>query len=130
MKKLLLIALLIVGCEDKYKRSTPSYKQSNPYKTKSSNSVSNFKILDCRGKWESGRFRVIGEVKNIGNIASGVQIEAIARDSNGKLIGSEKFWPNSTNNLSAGSSTGIGFTITKDPSAKTMECRIVSQNIW
>jgi len=105
---------------------------SKPKRIHSKASKPNFKIIDCYGVRRSSdnAFRVIGEVQNIGDVSAGVQIEAIARDRNGRLVGSVKFWPNSVSNIPPNSSTGIGHTITKDHSATEMECRIVSTTVW
>ena len=69
-------------------------------------------------------------MKNIGNVSAGVQIEAIARDSNGRLVSSQKFWLNNSNNILSDSSTNIGRIITNDRSAKNMECNIISTEVW
>lgn len=93
--------------------------------------VSNFKILSFRAVWgEFGTLRVIGEVKNTGSIAAGVELEAIARDSNGNLVDVAKFWPNSVNNIPPGGSTGFKFPLTEDKSAKKVEVKVINAQVW
>jgi uncharacterized protein YdbL (DUF1318 family) len=104
---------------------------SKPLSQREKVSVGNFKIVSFKGVWAShGTLRVIGEVKNIGNIAAGVQIEAIARDANGQLVDTAKFWPYSTKNIPSGSSTGFKYPLTDDRSAKTVEVKVIDVKVW
>jgi len=89
-----------------------------------------FEVISFYSKWEGDRLRVIGEVKNITNSAKGVQVEAIARDSNGNLIESAKFWPASIRNIPPGQTTGIGHTVTHDKRATKVELRIIDTMVW
>lgn len=93
-------------------------------------SVSDFEIISATSTWEGGRFRIIGEIRNNGDIAAGVQIEAIARDKDGRLVDSVKFWPNSIENILPGRTTGLGYTVTRNPRAKTIEVQIISVTVW
>lgn len=90
----------------------------------------NFEIVSYRGEWRYDRFYIIGEIKNIGNISGGPKIEAIARDSQGILIASKTFWPNSVQNILPGSSCGIKHHITEDRRAKTIEVKVISVDKW
>ena len=92
--------------------------------------VSDFSIVSSSYKWDNGRFRIIGEIKNIGNIPAGVQVEAIARDASGRIVDSVKFWPNSTNNILPGQSVGIGYTVTRDKKAKRIEIQKIRVTKW
>lgn len=91
---------------------------------------SNFEIVSFRGEWQGGTLYIIGEIKNNGNIPGGPKVEVIARDSQGMLIASKQFWPNSINNISPGSSCGIKYHITEDTRAKTIEMKVISVNSW
>ena len=93
-------------------------------------SPSNFKIISFRGEWRYGTLYIIGEIKNIGDIPAGAQVEVIARDLNKLLIDSAQFWPNSTKNIRPGSSCGIKYHITEDTRAKSIEIKVISATIW
>ena len=80
--------------------------------------ISNFKIVSFQGEWRHNTLWVIGEIKNIGTIAAGVQLEVIVRDDKGRLITSQQFWPNSINNIFPGNSCGIKYPITENKCAK------------
>lgn len=109
-----------------------SYSNSTTQNYKSRDKVkkSDFILYDVQGRWINGRFRVLGDVKNIGSIPAGVQIEVKALDKYGKTIDSIKYYPNSTNNLDPNDSVGIEFTITKDKSAVDVVAKVVATNIW
>lgn len=92
--------------------------------------ISDFEILSVYAKWEGGRFRVLGEIKNNGKKAAGVQVEAIARDKNGRLVDSVKFWPNGVENIYPGSTVGVGFTVTYDKRAVKIELKIIGVDVW
>lgn len=94
-------------------------------------SRSDFKILSLKGVWREYRGLVaIGEIKNEGSVAVGVEIEVIARDEDGVLVDSAQFWPNSISNILPGETCGIDYTITEDRSAKSIEAKVVRVNIW
>ena len=94
-------------------------------------SRSDFKILSLKGVWREYRGLVaIGEIKNEGDIAAGVEIEVIARDKNGILVDSARFWPNSISNIFPGETCGIDFPITEDRSAETIEAKVIRVNSW
>lgn len=92
--------------------------------------LSNFKIVSFHGDWRRNTLYVIGEIKNIGNIAAGVQIQAIVRDSSGTLIDCESFWPNSISNIQPGASCGINYPISEEPSAQKIELTIIEAQVW
>ncbi len=118
--------------ESKSSPRQPSFKETQPKRTITRKAISaaDFEILSFRGEWQDGRLRVIGEIRNNGNIAAGVEVEAIARNSNGTLIESTKFWPNSISNIPPGSTTGISYTITEDRRASRVELKIVQAKVW
>jgi len=93
-------------------------------------SPSDFKILSFNPKWENGRLRAVGEIKNTGKISGGPHVEVIARDEKGVLVESQDFWPNSISNISPGGTCGIEYTITRDRRAKTAEIKVVGVNVW
>jgi hypothetical protein len=91
---------------------------------------SNFEIVSFRGEWQGDTLWAIGEIRNNGNISGGPKVEVIARDSQGMLIDSEQFWPNSTDGILPGSSCGIKYPVTEDTRAKTLEIKVISVNNW
>ena len=103
---------------------------SNAYCEDKGISPSDFQIISFNLRWEDGRLRVIGEIKNNGKIPAGPEVEVIARDANGVLIESQKFWPNSTNNIPPGGTSGISYTITRDARAKSGDIKVISVHIW
>jgi len=48
--------------------------------------AASFAIISLRTSWEYESLYAIGEVKNNGTIAAGVQLEVIARDAQGVLV--------------------------------------------
>lgn len=111
-------------------KSTSSNKTQKVSQNTEEISTSDFEILSFSPKWEDGRLRAIGELKNNGKIAAGAQVEVIARDANGQLVASNSFWPNSINNIFPGRSCGIAYTITEDPKAKKAEIKVISVKTW
>jgi len=109
-----------------------SYSNSTTqtYKSRDEVKKSDFILIGVKGKWINGRFRVLGDVKNIGTIPAGVQVQAKALDSYGETVDVKKYWPHSTDNLDPNDSIDIGFTITKDKSAVDVEVKIISTKIW
>jgi hypothetical protein len=93
-------------------------------------SVNDFEIISAYSQWDGGRFRVLGEIKNNGKIAAGVQVEAIARDKNGRLVDSKDFWPNGIYNIPPGGTSGIGHTITNNTRAEKITIKVISVTVW
>jgi hypothetical protein len=92
--------------------------------------LSNFKIVSFQPEWRHETFYAIGEIKNIGKIPAGVQVQVIARDSQGTLVDCQQFWPNSINNIYPGMSCGIIYPITSNTRAKTFEIQIIRVKVW
>ncbi|MGD8344540.1 MAG: hypothetical protein PVI38_05150 [Desulfobacterales bacterium] len=94
-------------------------------------SVSNFKILSFGTVWgEAGTLKLIGEVKNIGSIAAGVQLEAVARDANGKLVLTAIFWPNSTNNIPPEETAVFKIPLSEGERIKNVQIEIIRAQVW
>lgn len=125
---LALTALLaLIGCGSS---GTAASRTAEPTHVPAPPSAS-FIILSSKAVWEYGRFVVIGEVKNIGTVAAGVQVEAIARDANGTLLDSTRFFANGGgNNLVPGGTSGFNQMVTKDPAAVTIEVKVVGTTVW
>jgi hypothetical protein len=109
-----------------------SYSNSNTqtYKSRDEVKKSDFILYDVQGRWINGRFRVLGDVKNIGSIPAGVQIEVKALDRYGKTIDSKKYFPNGSDNLDPNDSVGIERNLTKDKSAVDVVAKVVSTIVW
>jgi hypothetical protein len=94
-------------------------------------SVSYFKILSFGTVWgEADTLKVIGEVKNTGSIAAGVQLEAVARDANGKLVFTATFWPNSTNNIPPEETAVFKIPLTEGERVKNVQINIIGAQVW
>lgn len=93
-------------------------------------SATDFEIISFTPRWEGGRLRAIGEIRNRGSIPGGPEVEVIARDASGTLIASKTFWPNSINNIPPGGTCGVAFTITQDKRAKTAHIKVVGVRTW
>jgi hypothetical protein len=72
----------------------------------------------------------MGEIKNVGGVAAGVEVQVIARDKNGRLVGSSRFFPCGSANIAPGASCGIDNRITDDKSAVKLEMSVLSTFIF
>jgi hypothetical protein len=93
-------------------------------------SLSDIQILEWHLDRESGRTRVVGELRNDGAVAMGVQLQAIARDKGGRIVDSAEWWPASVSNIPAGSSWPIGYTVSHKPDIETVIVRVIRVQIW
>jgi hypothetical protein len=96
--------------------------------------LSSFKIISIDGIWENvgktARMRALGEIKNVGNVAAGVQVQVIARDKTGRLVATYQFHPCGMANIQPGASCGVDRIITNDPKATRIEMSILSTVVW
>ena len=113
-----------------YQPPTTENSTTHTYESYNELKKSKFILSDVKAKWIGGRFRVIGDVTNIGTIPAGVQLQAKALDSYGETVDVKKYWPHSFDNLDPNDSVDIGFTITKDKSAVDVEVKVISVRIW
>ena len=89
-----------------------------------------FEIIEWhleRNKY-TGTLWLIGEIKNNNPMGMGVQLQAIVRDKQGRIIDSKAFWPASIKNIPAGDSWPIKAPITKKRG--TVHLRIIDATIW
>lgn len=93
-------------------------------------SISDIQILEWHLEREYGRTRVIGELKNNSSVATGVQIQAIARDKQGRIIDSEEWWPASISNIPSGAIWPINKTISDKENIETVEVSVIDVNVW
>ena len=96
--------------------------------------TSDFAILDSYWKPVPGiptSIWVMGEVKNNGSIAAGVELEATAYDKDGRVLDSSSFWPASIRNIAAGDTCPIKFGLTANSSnVSRVRLRVVSARVW
>ncbi|MFH1010402.1 MAG: hypothetical protein V1784_04105 [bacterium] len=93
-------------------------------------SLSDIQILEWHLDREYGHTRVVGELRNNSAVAMGAQLQAIARDKEGRIIDSAEWWPASVSNIPAGSSWPIGYTISDKANIKTVTVSVIRVQIW
>jgi len=98
--------------------------------TPKSSRMNDFQIVSLKGVWRDDRLRAVGEVRNNGDIAMGVQIQLIARDKNGEIVESQKIWPNSITNIQPGRTCSIEYTVTRDRRAVGLEGSVIDVKVW
>jgi len=96
--------------------------------------TSNFVVLDSYWKAVPGiptSIWVMGEVKNTGSVAAGVELEATAYDKDGRVLDSTSFWPASVRNIAAGDTCPIKFGLDANSSdVSRVQLRVVSTTVW
>lgn len=92
---------------------------------------SHFEIIDFSWRRdEFGMVRCAGEIKNISSIPQGVEVQATARDGNGRVVAVQEFWPASTNNIPAGQKYPFTYHISERTDIKTVELRVIDTEQW
>jgi hypothetical protein len=91
-----------------------------------------FQVLDGWGvRQRDGSPVVMGEVKNIGSIAQGVKLQMIQRDTAGRVLDEDEFWPASDRNIAPGETEPFARPLLNvDPTMATVELRIVEARPW
>jgi hypothetical protein len=85
-----------------------------------------FQVLDGWGvRQRDGSPVVMGEVKNIGSIAQGVTLQVIQRDVAGRVVYEKEFLPAGLRNIAPGEARAFTRDLSEDPTAATVELRIV-----
>ncbi|MCK9513795.1 MAG: hypothetical protein M0R28_21570 [Pigmentiphaga sp.] len=93
-------------------------------------SSAEFRILSVTYRWEGDYLFVVGELQNVGGIAMGVELQAIARDASGRLVDTVNFWPASISNIAPGARYGFRYPVTQQRNAATVEVQVVSTITW
>jgi hypothetical protein len=93
-------------------------------------SATSFEIVSSQMKWEGSYLWLVGELKNVGSVPAGAELEVIARDAKGVLIDSATFWPNSVNNLPPGGTCGIKYPVTRDATAVRLDVKVINAQVW
>lgn len=85
-----------------------------------------FEILSFRAvRKEFGTLWAVGEIKNGGARPGAPELEVIARDAKGELVDRTTFFPSGVRNIPPGGTSGIGFPVTRNPLAVSLEVRVV-----
>ncbi len=85
-----------------------------------------FAVLYFRAiKNEYGGISVVGEVKNVGLAARGVELQAALRDANGRLVAVGHFCPASSKNIAPGETWPFSYSFGKQQDIVRAEMRIV-----
>ena len=85
-----------------------------------------FAVLEFRARVdEYDRVYVVGEVKNVGAAASGVELQATLRDADGHIVAVGHFYPASHTNIDPGQSWPFAYSFGKQEQAAEAELRIV-----
>ncbi len=92
--------------------------------------ATDFTILPYHVRWEGGALRATVEVRNDGQIASGVQIEVVARDAQGTAIDSISTFPGGAENIPPGGTRTINRIVSDDPRATSVTVQVVSTPLW
>jgi hypothetical protein len=72
-----------------------------------------------------GTVSVVGEIKNVGAIARGVELQAALRDANGRVIAVGHFCPASYKNIAPGETWPFSYSFGKQEGIVKAEMRIV-----
>lgn len=72
----------------------------------------------------------MGEVRNVGSVAVGVELQITVRDTSGRLVDVATFWPASIDNIAPGMSYGFRRSVTSERTATRVEIQIVGARVW
>ena len=87
---------------------------------------SGFAVLDFRAIRDGyDRVSVIGEIRNIGKAARGVELQATLRNSDGRVLAVGHFYPASDRNIVPGEAWPFGYSFGRQMDAVVAELRIV-----
>jgi hypothetical protein len=88
-----------------------------------------FEIVSYRVVDEPPGTRIIGEIRNNGRFAAGVELQAVATDARGALIDEVRFWPAGTNNIEAGQTLRFAASGARAGS-RGVVVRPISTRVW
>jgi len=87
---------------------------------------SGFAVLDFRAIRDGyEKVSVIGEIRNIGKAARGVELQATLRDPDGRVLAVGHFYPASDRNIVPGEAWPFGYSFGRQMDAVVAELRIV-----
>lgn len=136
----LLLALLVVGiavggyvvAQNQTKASPETFTDSDLSEILRSNQgpISSFEILETSYYGKYDILWVVGQVKNTGSRAAGVELEATAYGADGRVIDTAKFWPASISNIPPGSVQPIKYGLDNRPGIERVTVRVVDSRVW
>lgn len=123
---LAILSLLTCGCARLLRlRQAPAQGQeasiSQPYLVRSGFTVLYFRAVSD----EYGVISVIGEIKNTGTAARGVELQAALRNADGRVIAVGHFCPASYKNIAPGETWPFAYSFGKQEGVADAELRIV-----
>ncbi len=97
----------------------------------SSQSQGDFKILNWNWSVNEIDYIVVnGEVKNVGLVAAGVELQIIIRNESGHVVYSAEFWPASIKNIRPGDTWPIRYIHPAMPGATKASMRVIGSRTW
>lgn len=120
------LSLSALGCaRSSQERKTPGQGQvpetSRPYLEQDGFALLYFRAIQN----DFGGISVVGEVKNIGTAARGVELQASLRDADGRLVAVGHFCPASYKNITPGETWPFSYSFGKQEGTLRAEMRIV-----
>jgi len=89
-----------------------------------------FRVLDIRSSFDGAYISVVGEIENKGTQAMGVELEVVVRDSQGRVLDSDTFWPASVSNIPPGTRRSFKKSMERRPDAQRVDVSIVRGMVW
>lgn len=93
-------------------------------------SISDILIKQADWRREPSAIRIITEIVNNCSEPTGVQLQAVFRDADGKVVRTDEFWPASIRNIAPGESYANSGPINDLPDAKTMSLKVIEVRRW
>jgi hypothetical protein len=127
-----LLALLVCGCAAPSQSLGLAVDSGRPGEPAAGHSRSRlerygFAVLDFRAlRDEYGMVSVLGEIRNIGTVSKGVELQATLRNAENRPAAVGHFYPASYNNIAPGESWPFGYSFGRCPDAVRAELRIVA----
>ena len=129
------LALLLCGCAGSRpeeaqtaahlsKGDTVAFKSSTDSRSRLEGQ--GFTVLDFQARIdEYGRVYVVGEIRNTGSVARGVELQATLRDAAGRILAVGHFYPASHTSIRPGETWPFAYSFGKQEDAVQAELRIV-----
>lgn len=131
----LAMSLLLVagGCGRSVRTENPQIPRANPVSAKPKTSPASpcleregFAVFGFRAIRDSfGQVSVVGEIKNTGPGARGVELQASLRDAGGRLVAVGHFCPASNRNIAPNGTWPFSYSFGRQEDALDAELRIV-----
>jgi hypothetical protein len=133
MAKILIVVLFAglsfsaCGCAgSSWARKAPGPEEQAVRTSRSHLERDGFAVLYFRAiQNDFGRISVVGEVRNVGASARGVELQAALRDANGRLVAVGHFCPASYKNITPGETWPFSYSFGKQEGIAHAELRIV-----